>query len=133
MTDTRRRYRGLGALFVVPIATASGISPADDVDTIVVQGQKLNVESKIDRKVYTVPEEALGSVGTLSDVLSVIPSIDVDPDGILSLRGDTHVLVLIDGKPATQLQGSKSGDTLAVDLGDGHRAHRGPDYATCAI
>jgi outer membrane receptor for ferrienterochelin and colicin len=112
MTDSRRRYRGVGALLLVLIAPASGISFAEDVDTIVVQGQKLNVESKIDRKVYTVPEEALGSVGTLSDVLSVIPSIDVDPDGVLSLRGDTHVLVLIDGKPATQLQGSKAGDTL---------------------
>jgi outer membrane receptor for ferrienterochelin and colicin len=103
------------------LAAASGLglaadNPAgpnpDSVATIVVQGQKLHVESKIDRKVYTVPEEALGSVGTLSDVLSVIPSIDVDPDGILSLRGDSHVLVLIDGKPATQLQGSKAGDTL---------------------
>jgi len=112
MTDSRRRHRAVGALLLVLIAPASGISFAEDVDTIVVQGQKLNVESKIDRKVYTVPEEALGSVGTLSDVLSVIPSIDVDPDGVLSLRGDTHVLVLIDGKPATQLQGSKAGDTL---------------------
>jgi outer membrane receptor protein involved in Fe transport len=86
--------------------------PPDDVATIIVQGQKLNVESKIDRKIYTVPEDALSSVGTLSDILNVIPSVDIDPDGVLSLRGDTHVLVLIDGKPATQLQGSKAGDNL---------------------
>ena len=64
MTHHRRRHRAVGAFWVVPIATASGIGLAveapgapspDSVDTIVVQGQKLNVESKIDRKVYTVP------------------------------------------------------------------------------
>src|SRR5207249_1150305 len=32
--------------------------------------------------------------------------------GAVSLRGDTNVLILIDGKPATQLQGSKAGDNL---------------------
>jgi outer membrane receptor for ferrienterochelin and colicin len=130
MTDDRHRHRRhrasspsilARAIAGLPILAAStGVAAAetppppasDSVATIVVQGQKLNVESKIDRKIYTVPEDALGSVGTLSDVLSVVPSIDIDPDGILSLRGDTHVLVLIDGKPATQLQGSKAGDTL---------------------
>lgn len=120
--DCRRLSGRLLTLTALPLAVSCGIgwaaenTPAaaapDPVATIVVQGQKLNVESRIDRKIYTIPDEALGSVGSLSDVLSVIPSIDVDPDGILSLRGDTHVLVLIDGKPATQLQGSKAGDAL---------------------
>ena len=77
-----------------------------------VQGQKLNVESKIDRKIYSVPEDAQTTLGTLSDLLNVIPSVDVDPDGIVSLRGDTNVLILIDGKPATQLQGASAGDNL---------------------
>ena len=85
---------------------------AQSPETIVVQGQRLEVESKIDRKIYSVPEDAQATVGTLSDILSVIPSVDVDPDGIVSLRGDTNVLILIDGKPATQLQGSKAGDNL---------------------
>ncbi len=109
-----------GLLAFVPAAAfASGAAAqnpappaADSVATIVVEGQKHNVETKIDRKIYSIPEDAQGTVGTLSDILSVIPSVDVDPDGILSLRGDTNVLVLIDGKPATQLQGSKAGDNL---------------------
>ena len=77
-----------------------------------VQGQKFSVQTKIDRKIYSVPDDAQSTLGTLSDILSVIPSVDVDPDGIVSLRGDTNVLILIDGKPATQLQGSKAGDNL---------------------
>jgi outer membrane receptor protein involved in Fe transport len=82
------------------------------METVVVQGQKLNVETRIDRKIYTVPQDAQTTLGALSDLLNVIPSVDVDPDGAVSLRGDTNVLILIDGKPATQLQGSKVGDNL---------------------
>ncbi len=114
---SRKRNRAFALVFIAPSAFGAAVEssarpPSDSVATIVVEGQRLNVETRIDRKIYTVPEDALGTVGTLSDILSVIPSVDVDPDGVLSLRGDTHVLVLIDGKPATQLQGSKAGDNL---------------------
>jgi hypothetical protein len=99
------------------LASAAGFaappdSPPAPVQTIVVEGQKLNVETRIDRKIYSVPDDAQSTLGTLSDILSVIPSIDVDPDGVVSLRGDTNVLILIDGKPATQLQGANAGDNL---------------------
>ena len=99
---------------MLPIAVLA--APADNssapLHTVVVQGRKLNVETKIDRKIYTVPEDAQSTLGTLSDILNVIPSVDVDPDGIVSLRGDTKVLILIDGKPASQLQGANAGDVL---------------------
>ena len=100
-----------GQLALAPIAAPADYSPTP-METVVVQGQKLNVETKIDRKIYTVPEDAQSTLGTLSDILNVIPSVDVDPDGIVSLRGDTNVLILIDGKPATQLQGANAGDVL---------------------
>jgi hypothetical protein len=104
-----------GLLFLAPgaaFAAAADNTSSDALQTIVVQGQKLTVESKIDRKIYSVPDDAQSTLGTLSDILNVIPSIDVDADGAVSLRGDTNVLILIDGKPATQLQGSKAGDNL---------------------
>jgi outer membrane receptor for ferrienterochelin and colicin len=101
-------------LTLLPIAAlaAAAESPSTPIETVVVQGQKLNVETTIDRKIYTVPDDAQSTLGTLSDILNVIPSVDVDPDGIVSLRGDTNVLILIDGKPATQLQGANAGDVL---------------------
>jgi outer membrane receptor protein involved in Fe transport len=86
--------------------------PADSVEDIVVTARKLDVETLIDRKVYRVTADVQSTFGTLSDVLSVIPSVDVDPDGIVSLRGDTNVLILIDGKPSTQFSGSAAGDNL---------------------
>src|SRR5262252_8652955 len=103
-----------GLLALLPIAAfaAAGDNSSTPLETVVVQGQKLNVETQIDRKIYTVPEDAQGTLGTLSDILNVIPSVDVDPDGNVSLRGDSNVLVLIDGKPATQLQGANAGDVM---------------------
>jgi outer membrane receptor protein involved in Fe transport len=101
----------------VPIAysaaEATGApAPVDTVEAIVVTARKLTVETLIDRKVYSIASDAQSTFGTLSDVLSVIPSVDVDPDGIVSLRGDTNVLILIDGKPSAQFSGSSAGDNL---------------------
>ena len=105
-------FSGAWALIPSVVVAAPADNPSTPLATVVVQGQKLSVETKIDRKIYTVPEDAQSTLGTLSDLLNVIPSVDVDPDGIVSLRGDANVLVLIDGKPATQLQGANAGDVL---------------------
>jgi outer membrane receptor protein involved in Fe transport len=93
-------------------ADSPGPAPVDSVEAIVVTAQKLSVETLIDRKVYSVTSDAQSTFGALSDILSVIPSVDVDPDGIVSLRGDTNVLILIDGKPSTQFSGPSAGDNL---------------------
>ncbi|HEV3058522.1 MAG TPA: outer membrane beta-barrel protein, partial [Vicinamibacterales bacterium] len=82
------------------------------MESIVVTGHKLAVETLIDRKVYSVTDDVQATFGTVSDVLSAIPSVDVDPDGNVSLRGDSNVLILIDGKPSTQFSGSAAGDNL---------------------
>jgi outer membrane receptor for ferrienterochelin and colicin len=86
--------------------------PVDTVDAIVVTARKLTVETLIDRKVYSVASDAQSTFGTLSDILQVIPSVDVDPDGIVSLRGDSNVLILVDGKPSSQFSGPSAGDNL---------------------
>lgn len=94
-------------------AVDSPPAPADkSIATVVVKADRLNVETRIDRKIYTVTEDAQSTFGTLSDILNVIPSIDIDPDGVVSLRGDSSVLILIDGRPSTQFQGSAAGDNL---------------------
>jgi outer membrane receptor protein involved in Fe transport len=108
-------------LCVVAIAAACSVAEAADnpppasgasVPAVVVTADKLSVETLIDRKVYSVTADAQSTFGTLSDVLSVIPAVDVDADGSVSLRGDTNVLILIDGKPSTQFSGPSAGDNL---------------------
>jgi outer membrane receptor protein involved in Fe transport len=106
---------GLAFQIAVPAAAADDQPPAapvEAIETIVVKSEKLSVETLIDRKVYSVTSDAQSTFGSLSDVLSVIPSVDVDPDGIVSLRGNTNVLILIDGKPSSQFAGSAAGDNL---------------------
>ncbi|MHC5311049.1 TonB-dependent receptor [Myroides sp. LJL116] len=68
----------------------------DDVEIIAEQS---TIEQKIDRKVIHVGKD-LASVGaTASEIMNNIPSVNVDQDGNLSLRGNTNVRVLVDGKP----------------------------------
>ena len=86
---------GAWALVPITLCAAPAENSSTSMETVVVQGQKLNVETKIDRKIYTVPEDAQSTLGTLSDILNVIPSVDVDPDGNVSLRAQCWACVAI--------------------------------------
>lgn len=76
--------------------------PADTVADVVVVGERPAVKSAIDRKVYTVSRDLAADGGSVSDVLRNLPSVNVDINGEVALRGSTSVQVLIDGLPATQ-------------------------------
>ena len=119
LRSPRRLPFRIGLLVIAAAAAHSAARAADQqppapdsLEAIVVKSQKLTVENLIDRKVYTVTSDAQSTFGTLSDILGNIPSIDVDPTGIVSLRGDTKVLILIDGKPSSQFAGAAAGDNL---------------------
>ncbi len=57
--------------------------------------------NNIDKKVYNVERNQLAAGGAVTDILKNIPSVEVDIDGNLSLRGSGNVTVLIDGKPSS--------------------------------
>ncbi|WP_430615389.1 TonB-dependent receptor domain-containing protein [Flavobacterium sp. JP2137] len=61
--------------------------------------ERSTVEIKLDKKVYNVGQDMIVKGGTASDVLDNVPSVSVDVDGTVSLRGNENVKVLIDGKP----------------------------------
>lgn len=92
---------------VIAAAAASAAPPS--VESVVVTAQKLQVQTLVDRKVYTVSAELLSTTGSAADILNTLPSVEVDADGALSLRGDTSVTVLVDGKPSAQLSGPAAG------------------------
>jgi hypothetical protein len=68
--------------------------------------------NRIDRQVYDVKADVGSTNGTAADALNNVPSVAVDPDGTVSLRGSTRVQILIDGKPSAMLQGDNRGATL---------------------
>ena len=71
---------------------------------IVAQSQR--VEYKIDKKVVNVSQDIASAGGTLVNVLENTPSVQVDVEGNVSLRGSSNFQVLIDGKPSV-IQGSE--------------------------
>lgn len=94
---------------IAPLASAQN---ADAPATVVVAGKRADVINKIDRKVYRADADLQATTGSAADLLNNIPAVDVDIDGNLSLRGDTSVTVLIDGKPSSQMQGAARGGAL---------------------
>lgn len=65
---------------------------------VTVASAKTTLNTSIDRKVYNVDQDIMSKSGAASDILKNIPSIEVDIDGNVSLRGSENVMILINGK-----------------------------------
>lgn len=76
-----------------------------------VVGEKTTVEVRLDKKVYNIGKDITTSGGNVSDALGNIPSVSVDVEGAISLRGNDNVRILINGKPSA-LAGFGSTDIL---------------------
>ena len=75
-------------------------SSTGNMNEVVVVAKKSLLNTSIDRKVYSVSQDIMAQSGTASDVLKNIPSVEVDIDGNVSLRGSTAVMILINGRPS---------------------------------
>ena len=80
----------------------------DEVELI---GEKTQVEIKLDKTVYNIGKDLTLRGSSVSDVLDNLPSVAVDIDGNVSLRGNQNVRILINGKPSG-LVGISSNDAL---------------------
>ncbi len=96
--------------------TVDAQHPAADLGKLNLAGdgtvklQKMEVSARkeafynsIDRKVYNVGKDVQSVTGSASDLLQNVPSIQVDIEGNVSLRGDSNVLILINGKTSTMM------------------------------
>lgn len=71
----------------------------EELENIVINVERSPVEIYLDKKVYNVGNDLVVRGGNAGDVLDNIPSVEVDADGNVSLRGNESVRVLIDGRP----------------------------------
>jgi len=83
----------------------------ESLEDVVVIAEKTTVEIKLDKKIYNVGKDLTVSGGTVSDVLDNVPSVSVDVEGNVALRGNDNVRILINGKPSG-LVGLNSTDAL---------------------
>ncbi len=70
------------------------------LDEVEVTAAREFIEIGIDRTVYNTRDQLVSVGGNASDVLQNIPSVEVDIDGNVSLRGSQNVAILINGRPS---------------------------------
>jgi outer membrane receptor for ferrienterochelin and colicin len=95
-----------------PSQNPSPKNAADTVETVVVTGHKNSVTRSIEGTLYDQTKNPVAQTGTAADVLNTVPTVNVSPDGNVSLRGNGNVQVYINGKPSAALTGDSRGLTL---------------------
>lgn len=84
----------------VDLGNISLSAAAGELEEVIVQGQKSTMQLALDKRVFNVGEDLSNAGGSALDILSNIPSLSVDPEGKVRLRGSDNVRILIDGKPS---------------------------------
>jgi hypothetical protein len=91
-------------------ATAPAAGADDGVATVdVVAARPTN---KVDRDVYDLKNDISVSNASAADILNNVPSVTVDQDGNVALRGNQNVQIMVNGKRDAQFQGQNRGDVL---------------------
>jgi len=70
------------------------------LDEVVIIAEKTTVDIRLDKKVFNIGKDLSIRGGNASDVLGNVPSVQVDVEGTVSLRGNENVTILIDGRPS---------------------------------
>ncbi|HMU44488.1 MAG TPA: TonB-dependent receptor [Ignavibacteriaceae bacterium] len=89
---SEKRFANLGDIMIKPDAL--------QLNDVVIEGERSPVSYQIDKKVIDVDKMQTVISGNAADVLQNVPSVTVDIDGNVSLRGSSNFTVLIDGRPS---------------------------------
>lgn len=84
---------------------------SQQLDEVSIVGEKSQMELKLDKRVFNVDSDVNNKGANAAEILDNIPSVTVDVDGNVALRGSENVSILIDGKPSG-LVGISSSDAL---------------------
>jgi outer membrane receptor protein involved in Fe transport len=88
-------------------------APVKTVEGVTVTGASApEVQGSIDRHSYALGKDLAATTGSIADALRNLPSVEVDLQGNLSLRGDPNVTILVDGKPSPAFEGAGRADAL---------------------
>lgn len=87
---------------------------------VTVKGQKSSMELSLDKRIFNVGTDAANKGATAAEILGNLPSVQVNGEGGVSLRGSENVRILVDGKPSTLvgINGSSGLQSLQGNLID---------------
>lgn len=88
---------------------------ASQLNEVVIRSEKTTVDIKLDKKVYNIGNDLMVKGGTVSDVLDNIPSVSVDAEGTISLRGNKNVTIFIDGMPSNAININEALRLISAD------------------
>jgi len=88
---------------------------AASLDEIVVQGATSEISLKLGKKVFRVGKDLSSQNGSATNVLENVPSVNVSPTGVVSLRGNPNVQIMINGRRSALTQ-SQALEQLSADV-----------------
>jgi outer membrane receptor protein involved in Fe transport len=100
MLDSKNNTIDLGKLYIA--------ESAKNLSDVLVFGQKSTFVNSIDRKTFYVGQDLMSRTGSVSDLLQNVPSVQVDIDGNVGLRGSDNVTILINGKPSALMGANRA-------------------------
>lgn len=84
----------------VKLGTQTLHAKAESLDEVVIEEERSQLELKLDKKVFNVGKDLSTTGGNAADILDKVPSVSVDVEGNISLRGSQNVRILVNGKPS---------------------------------
>ncbi|ROH99413.1 TonB-dependent receptor [Chryseobacterium daecheongense] len=93
----------IGALSIVPEATGTDLKTQEIQGVVITAASTKPYKVELDKKTYDPSQDIVSRGGNLQDVLANVPSVSVDTDGTVSMRGSSNVRFLINGKPSALL------------------------------
>lgn len=98
--DSKKNKIVLGQLYLSETSKTLG--------EVEVTARKSTFVNSIDRKTFNVGEDLMSKTGSVSELLQNVPSVQVDIDGNVSLRGSDNVMILINGKPSALMGANRA-------------------------
>lgn len=107
------------APFTIVSEGKANLNNTTDIQGVVITATSTKpYKVELDKKTYDPSQDLVSKGGSLQDVLSNVPSVEVDTDGTVSMRGSSNVKFLINGKPSALLgisDGANALQTIPAD------------------
>ncbi len=97
---TSKKFNLGGKVKTMDLGTITLSENSEMLDEVTVTGEQASMMLSMDKKVFNVEKNTIATGGDAIAVLQQVPTLNVDMDGNIALRGSSNVTILINGKPS---------------------------------